>query len=159
MQAIPHQDYQEQFYHLPLAIVPMQVSMRSTPLEVYIAKGQPVFKSYDAKGQSYLVISGEVAILRNGRPIDLVECGEILDLRLWPSTTAMALSACTLVTLPLSGRIEQHEKTYHKRDANRGRYHGIAREVERTLPKRGNRNGQSDENACVRCAAPGSSNL
>ncbi|MEZ4684281.1 MAG: hypothetical protein R2932_59725 [Caldilineaceae bacterium] len=41
----------------------------------------------------YLVTDGEAVILRNGRPIDLVECDEVLDMMFWPNSTVMALSA------------------------------------------------------------------
>ncbi|MEZ4618728.1 MAG: hypothetical protein R2867_24885 [Caldilineaceae bacterium] len=61
--------------------------------------GQPILHDRKKDNCQYLVTDGEVVILRNGRPIDLVECDEVLDMRLWPNATAMALSDCTLVAM------------------------------------------------------------
>ena len=65
----------------------------------HIAKGQPILHEHEAENCQYFVTDGEVVIFRNGRPIDLVECDEVLDMMLWPNATVMALSDCTLVAM------------------------------------------------------------
>jgi hypothetical protein len=40
--------------------------------------------------RKYIVLSGEIVILRNGQIVDLVETGEILDPTFWPGTVAVA---------------------------------------------------------------------
>lgn len=97
MQPISYRDCQEKINGLLTTLTPLQRSIGSTAPEVYIAKGQPFFTIGYAEKQNYRVTGGEVIILRNGWPIDLVECGEELDMMLRPNTTAMALSDCTLV--------------------------------------------------------------
>ena len=93
-------DYHEaQIERLAAAFAPFA---RTTPVVVpklYVAAGHPIFSGHEVEAEAYLVTSGEVLISRNGHPIDLIEEGELLDLSLWPSATAVALSGCTLVTL------------------------------------------------------------
>lgn len=65
--------------------------MRSTNAARHIAKGQPIRHDREREHGQYLVTKGEVVILRNRRPLDLVECDEVLDMMLWPNSTVMAL--------------------------------------------------------------------
>jgi hypothetical protein len=69
----------------------------SRPLRLH--KGQQLFTEPALDEQSYLMISGELLILRDGRPVDLVEAGDLLERALWPGTTAIALTACTFEPL------------------------------------------------------------
>ncbi len=59
-----------------------------------LQKGEQLFTESALGEQRYLMTSGELLILRNGRPVDLVEAGELLEHALWPDTTAVALTAC-----------------------------------------------------------------
>ena len=64
-----------------------------------ITKGQRLFTDPALHSGTYLVTSGEVLILRNGRPVDLVEAGEILSREVWSDADAVALTTCTLETI------------------------------------------------------------
>ncbi|MEZ4656389.1 MAG: hypothetical protein R2911_02350 [Caldilineaceae bacterium] len=57
--------------------------------------GQMLFQEGDATS-AYRVLKGEVLILRQGRVVDLVEAGELLDARIWPGAMAVAWTECTL---------------------------------------------------------------
>ncbi|MEZ4869962.1 MAG: hypothetical protein R3C14_52025 [Caldilineaceae bacterium] len=59
-------------------------------------------------GQSYLVLSGEVVIMRNGRPVDLIEAGEWLESALWVGSSAVALTDCTVEAQSESVQRFQH---------------------------------------------------
>lgn len=60
--------------------------------EIHFTKGEPLFQALQPNGRAYLVTQGEVLIVRDGRPIDLVEAGESLDATLWPNAIAIALT-------------------------------------------------------------------
>lgn len=66
---------------------------------LYVAAGQPIFSGHEPTSKMYLVTSGEVLMLRNERPVDLLERGDLLDLQIWPNATAVALHDCTLELL------------------------------------------------------------
>lgn len=66
---------------------------------ILLSEGQQVFHGPTSSGDTFLVTSGEVLILRNGRPVDLVEAGELLEKNLWPDASAVALTICTLEKL------------------------------------------------------------
>ncbi len=106
MYPMSHAYHQEQIERLRAAFAPFFPA--TTPLvpKMYVAAGQPIFSGHEIEAQTYLVTSGEIVILRNGQPVDLLEEDELLDLRLWPGTTAKALSSCTLV--PLSKIAQLH---------------------------------------------------
>ncbi|MEZ4706425.1 MAG: hypothetical protein R3A44_04425 [Caldilineaceae bacterium] len=57
--------------------------------------GQILFQEGDTDS-AYRVLKGEVLILRQGRVVDLVETGELLDAHIWPGATAVAWTDCTL---------------------------------------------------------------
>jgi hypothetical protein len=52
--------------------------------------GEYIFTAGDLEGQQYLLVDGEVVVLRDGRIVDLVESGELLDPALWPGADAIA---------------------------------------------------------------------
>ena len=99
MYPMSHAYHQEQIERLRAAFAPFIPAQCAVVPKLYIAAGQPIFSGHEVEEQPYLVTSGEVLILRNGRPVDLIEEGELLDLTLWPGTMAMALSSCVLVAL------------------------------------------------------------
>ena len=99
MQPHSHHYHQKQIDRLLAAFTSSSFPMRRTTRKRHIAKGQPILHECEGENCQYLVTDGEVGILRNGRPIDLVECDEVLDMMLWPNSTAMALSDCTLVAM------------------------------------------------------------
>lgn len=51
---------------------------------------------------AYVVTDGEVMIMREGRIIDIVEAGELLDSRIWTGATAVAYTDCTLAPQALA---------------------------------------------------------
>ena len=55
--------------------------------------GQILFHQNDTDA-AYLILSGEVIIIRNGQVIDLVEEGELLDPQMWQGATAIAWTQC-----------------------------------------------------------------
>ncbi|MEZ4684272.1 MAG: hypothetical protein R2932_59680 [Caldilineaceae bacterium] len=99
MQHLSHDYHQKQIARLLAAFASLPFPVRPTTVARHIAKGQPIRHECEEGNRQYLVTDGEVVILRNGRPLDLVECDEVLDMRLWPNATAMALSDCTLVAM------------------------------------------------------------
>ena len=66
---------------------------RVAPTRIQFAKGEQLFHAAMRNTGTYVVTSGEVLIVRNNRPVDLVEAGELLDSELWPGATAIALTA------------------------------------------------------------------
>jgi hypothetical protein len=52
--------------------------------------GAYIFSADDLGKQQYLLVDGEVVVLREGKIVDLVESGEILDPALWPGADAIA---------------------------------------------------------------------
>ena len=64
-----------------------------------VRRGTRIFDTSARFLRSYSIASGEVLILRGGRPIDLVETGELLDPRIWRDATAIAFTDCTLASL------------------------------------------------------------
>ena len=63
-------------------------------------RGGRIFGKTSPLARAYVVASGEVLILRDGRPVDLVEAGELLDPRIWRDATAIARTDCTLAPRP-----------------------------------------------------------
>jgi hypothetical protein len=57
-----------------------------------LRKGQTVFDEQTLFDATYLVRSGEILIVRNGRPIDLVEADELLAATLWSGAIAIAMT-------------------------------------------------------------------
>lgn len=100
MHPMSHDYHQAQVERLRSAFSLFASPAQPTAPAMYVAKDQPIFGDYESEQQSYLVTSGEVLILRNGRPVELLERGEIFDPSLWPGTTAMALHNCTLAIRP-----------------------------------------------------------
>ncbi len=100
MYPMSHAYHQAQVERLRAAFAPFMPATYGIEPKLYVAAGQPIFSGHEIETHAYLVTSGEIVILRNGRPVDLLEAGELLDLTLWPGTRVMALSACTLVALP-----------------------------------------------------------
>jgi len=58
----------------------------------FFSKGQPLIQPSSICNSAYLVVHGEVLIVRHGRPVDLVEAGELLEADLWPDAMAIALT-------------------------------------------------------------------
>ena len=77
---------------------------RAAPTRIQFTKGQQLFHAAMLNTGAYLVTSGEVLIARNGRPVDLVEAGELLDIELWPGATAIALTAGVMELMETSTR-------------------------------------------------------
>ena len=61
-----------------------------------VRKGGRIFGASLPLADAYFVAAGEVIILRDGRPVDLVEAGELLDPNIWRNATAIAHTDCTL---------------------------------------------------------------
>ena len=101
MQSMPHEYHETQIARLAMAFAPFAQTKQAVVPKIYIAAGQPIYSGHELEEWSYVVTSGEVLILRDERPIDLVEAGELLDLTLWPGTTAVALSSCTLEVIQM----------------------------------------------------------
>ena len=99
MQHLSHQYHQKQIARLLAAFASLPFPVRPTTVAWHIAQGQLIRHAREEGNCQYLITDGEVVILRDSRPIDLVECDEVLDMRLWPNSTAMALSDCTLVAM------------------------------------------------------------
>ena len=53
----------------------------------------------EPRQRSYLVLNGEVLVTLRGRPIDLVEPGEVVDTRFWPGATYLATLGCKMLPL------------------------------------------------------------
>ena len=51
------------------------------------------------KQRSYLVLNGEVLVISRGRPVDLIEQGEVVDTRFWPGAEYLATIGCKVVPL------------------------------------------------------------
>ena len=81
------------------ATIPTQKQSSSVTPTTYIAAGEPIFSGHESTAKPYLVTSGEILILRNGQPVDLLEPGDLLDLHIWADATAVALNSCTLTAL------------------------------------------------------------
>jgi len=64
-----------------------------------VPRGSRIFDKYAPPSRPYTVAAGEVMILRDGRLVDLVEAGELLDPRIWQGATAVARTDCTLALL------------------------------------------------------------
>ena len=60
--------------------------------QICFSKGQPLIQSSSMSNSAYRVVHGEVLIVRHGRPVDLVEAGELLEADLWPDAMAIALT-------------------------------------------------------------------
>ncbi len=105
MHPMSHAYHEEQIERLREAFAPFIPVTSPVVPKLYVAAGQPIFSGHEIEEQTYLVTSGEIVILRDGQPVDLLEEDELLDLRLWPGTTAMALSGCTLVALSAVAQI------------------------------------------------------
>ncbi|MEZ4614217.1 MAG: hypothetical protein R2867_01700 [Caldilineaceae bacterium] len=99
MYPMSHEYHEAQIERLAVAFAPFARPQHVMVPKLYIAGGEPIFSGHESESTAYLVTSGEVVILRSGRPVDLIEEGEIVDLALWPGTTAMALTPCTLLAL------------------------------------------------------------
>lgn len=67
-----------------------------------VRKGARIFDGSAPFTRAYTVASGEVLVERDGRLIDIVEAGELLDPRIWGDATAIAYTDCTL-TAPTVG--------------------------------------------------------
>lgn len=65
-----------------------------------VRKGGRIFGKTTPLASAYMVASGEVLILRDGRLVDLVEAGELLDPSIWSDATAIAFTDCTLAPRP-----------------------------------------------------------
>jgi hypothetical protein len=52
--------------------------------------GEFIFTPEDLGRQPYLLVDGEVVVLRDGQIVDLVESGELVDPALWPGAVAIA---------------------------------------------------------------------
>lgn len=61
--------------------------------------GELIFDEKQSRSQASVVASGEVVIMRDGRPVDIVGPGERLDPDLWPHATAIAWTECRLVSV------------------------------------------------------------
>ncbi|MEM7131555.1 MAG: cyclic nucleotide-binding domain-containing protein [Chloroflexota bacterium] len=60
-------------------------------------KGETIIPLMGLGQRAFIVASGEVVILQNGRPVDLVEAGEYFDESIWLGAEAVALTECTIV--------------------------------------------------------------
>ena len=63
---------------------------------LHFATGEIIREAGATLSQSYVITNGEVIILRNGVPVDLLEAGEILDDFCWEGATAVAHADCAL---------------------------------------------------------------
>ncbi|MCB0063277.1 MAG: hypothetical protein KDE19_14250 [Caldilineaceae bacterium] len=100
MHPMSHEYHTAQVERLLAAFTPFARLSQAMLPKLYLAAGERVFAGYEPAERRYLVINGEVVIFRDGWPVDLVEEGEIVDLHLWPGTTAVARRSSTLVLLP-----------------------------------------------------------
>ena len=66
----------------------------------HVAQGERIFSRTSPVWRAYTVTAGEVLIVRDGLPVDLVGAGELLDPRFWPGATALAHTDCTLALRP-----------------------------------------------------------
>lgn len=64
---------------------------------VSYAKGQTILPMIGTGKRSIIVSAGEVIVLMNGRPVDLIEAGEYFDESIWFGAKAIAFSDCTLI--------------------------------------------------------------
>lgn len=61
------------------------------------SQGEVIVHVMGLGDQAFVVSSGEVVIMQNGRPVDLIEAGEYFDESIWLGAEAIALSDCRLV--------------------------------------------------------------
>lgn len=105
MHPMSHAYHEEQIERFSAAFAPFHQTLPLVIPKLYVAAGEPIFSSHEHGDHSYLITSGEVVILRDGFPVDLLEEDETIDLALWPDTVALAHRSCTLVPLnPLANR-------------------------------------------------------
>lgn len=100
MHPMSHEYHEAQVERLLAAFAPFARLRHAMTPKLYVAAGERIFAGYEPAERRYLVTRGEVVISRDGWPVDLVEEGEIVDLNLWPGTSAVARRASTLVLLP-----------------------------------------------------------
>lgn len=62
----------------------------------YQVRGETIVLNQEPEAKAYEVTCGEVLIIHNGRIVDLVEAGEILDTAFWPGAMMIARIDCVL---------------------------------------------------------------
>ncbi len=77
---------------IPIPLAPLA----SPDRQQCVPAGEAIFTPDDVNRRQYLLVSGEVIILRNGQIVDLVESGELLDPAIWPGAMAVAWHASIL---------------------------------------------------------------
>ena len=85
-----------------LVQMPVRAAHRDNVRRRTISKGMSVFGASKQLAGTYVVANGEVMILRDGRLVDIVEAGELLDARIWRGATAIAYTDCTLAPRPIA---------------------------------------------------------
>ena len=91
MQALQSLEHAPAIVHAPVVAPPRRIVRRRN-----VRKGGRIFGASLPLADAYFVAAGEVIILRDGRPVDLVEAGELLDPNIWRNATAIAHTDCTL---------------------------------------------------------------
>lgn len=99
MHPMPYEYHEVQLERFTAAFATIAPERLAVVPKLFIAAGQPIVSRYDVRNQAYLITSGEVVILRDGQPVDLLEEDELLDLTLLPETVAIAHRSCTLIPM------------------------------------------------------------
>ena len=99
MHPMPYEYHELQLERFTAAFSTIAPERISIVPKLYIAAGEPIVSRYDLCNQAYLITSGEVIILRDGQPVDLLEEDELLDLAFLPETVAIAHRSCTLIPM------------------------------------------------------------
>ena len=81
---------------------PVKATHRRIVRRRRVRQGGLIFGRVAPLARPYVVAAGEVLILRDGQPVDLVTAGELLDPRFWGEVTAVAHTDCTLVPRPVA---------------------------------------------------------
>lgn len=99
MYPTPHDYHLSQIERLTAAFATVAPHQQkdTESVTIYVAAGEPIFSGHEPESNAYIVTSGEVLMFRYGCPVDLLEAGELLDLRIWRDAMAVALKNCTLV--------------------------------------------------------------
>lgn len=85
----------------PTLTIPMLLERIEVPecRQLHVQAGEFIIAPNETQGQRYLLVSGEVVVLRDGQPIDFIEPGELIDPAIWPGAVAVAWYAAVLQPL------------------------------------------------------------
>lgn len=81
--------------HAPVQAVPWPAVTAQTK---YFQRGEIITLDGASVQRSYQLLAGEVVIIRQGRPVDLIEAGEWLGGWGWPDAIAVAWRDSVLAT-------------------------------------------------------------